>query len=77
MEALLAPIVGGIGTVCGPLIGAMALIGLGEAAKTAIHAVFGSAVPGVDLVVYGVLLILVIAFAPRGLMGLVRTGGGR
>ena len=77
VEALLAPIVGGIGTVFGPLIGAMALIGLGEAAKTAIHAVFGSAVPGVDLVVYGVLLILVIAFAPRGLMGLVRTGGGR
>jgi branched-chain amino acid transport system permease protein len=77
VEALLAPIVGGIGTVFGPLIGAMALIGLGEAAKTAIHAAFGSAIPGVDLVVYGALLIIVIAFAPRGLMGLLKTGGGR
>lgn len=72
VEALLAPIIGGIGTVFGPLIGAMALIGLGELAKTAIHGLFGSAVPGVDLVVYGVLLIVVIAFAPRGLLGLIR-----
>ena len=77
VEALLAPIVGGIGTVLGPFIGAVALIGLGEAAKTAIHAAFGSAVPGVDLVVYGVLLIVVIAFAPRGLLGLVTKRGGR
>jgi branched-chain amino acid transport system permease protein len=71
VEALLAPIVGGIGTVYGPLVGALTLIGLGEVAKVAIHALFGSAIPGVDLVVYGVLLILVIAFAPRGVMGLL------
>ena len=64
VEALLAPIIGGVGTVFGPLIGAMALIGLGELAKSAIHGLFGSAIPGVDLVVYGVLLIAVIAFAP-------------
>ncbi|WP_439573811.1 branched-chain amino acid ABC transporter permease [Phreatobacter sp.] len=78
VEALLAPIIGGIGTVFGPLIGAMALIGLGELAKTGIHGLFGSAIPGVDLVVYGMLLIAVIAFAPRGLLGLLdRLRGGR
>jgi branched-chain amino acid transport system permease protein len=78
VEALLAPIIGGSGTVFGPLIGAVTLIGLGELAKTAIHGLFGSAIPGVDLVVYGLLLIAVIAFAPRGLLGLLaRMRGGR
>jgi branched-chain amino acid transport system permease protein len=33
----------------------------------------GGAAPGIDLVVFGVLLILSVAFAPQGLMGLVRA----
>ncbi|QCI67709.1 branched-chain amino acid ABC transporter permease [Phreatobacter stygius] len=70
VEALLAPIIGGIGTLFGPLFGTLTLLGLGELAKIGIHALFGAAVPGVDLVVYGVLLILAIAFAPQGVMGL-------
>ena len=32
---------------------------------------------GVDLVVYGMLLVVVIAFAPRGLIGLLRNRGAR
>ena len=72
VEALLAPIIGGVGTLFGPLLGTLTLVGLGELAKVGIHALFGSAVPGVDLVVYGILLILAIAFAPQGVMGLVR-----
>ena len=67
VEALLAPIIGGLGTVWGPVIGAVALHGLGQLAKGA-----AGAVPGVDLVAYGVLLILAVAFAPRGLLGLLR-----
>lgn len=66
VEALLAPIIGGSGTVWGPLIGALTLLGLGEATKG-----IAGAVPGIDLLVFGVLLILVIAFAPRGIMGLL------
>jgi len=72
IDALLAPIVGGRGTVFGPLVGAGALLGLGEASKILFANLTGGAAPGIDLVVFGVLLILSVAFAPQGLMGLVR-----
>jgi branched-chain amino acid transport system permease protein len=48
------------------LLGALMVKLLGEAAK---H-VTGD-VPGLDLVVYGVVLILVVAFAPRGVADMV------
>jgi branched-chain amino acid transport system permease protein len=66
VEALLAPIIGGVGTVFGPLLGALMAKTLGEAAK---H-VTGD-VPGLDLVLYGVVLILVVGFAPRGVAGVI------
>jgi branched-chain amino acid transport system permease protein len=66
VEALLAPIIGGAGTVFGPLFGALLIKTLGETAKL----VTGDA-PGLDLVVYGVVLIGVVAFAPRGVAGIV------
>jgi branched-chain amino acid transport system permease protein len=64
VEALLASIIGGVGTVFGPLLGALVIKTLGEAAK-----LLTGDVPGLDLVVYGVVLILVVAFAPRGVAG--------
>jgi branched-chain amino acid transport system permease protein len=70
VEALLAPIIGGIGTVFGPLVGAVVLLGLGEVTKQTLAAWTGGAVPGVDLVIYGALLILCVAFAPKGMLGL-------
>ena len=66
IEALLTPIIGGVGTVFGPLLGALVVKSLGEGAKL----VAGDA-PGLDLVVYGIVLVLVIWFAPRGLIGTV------
>ncbi|GJD52113.1 hypothetical protein OPKNFCMD_4875 [Methylobacterium crusticola] len=72
VEALLAPIVGGIGTALGPLVGALALQGLGEATK-----LLAGGVPGIDLVAFGACLIAVIAFAPQGVVGLVRRLRGR
>ena len=67
VEALLAPIIGGIGTVYGPLLGALVVKTLGEITKL----ITGDA-PGLDLVIYGCVLILVVAFAPRGIAGLLR-----
>ena len=64
IEALLTPIIGGVGTVFGPLLGALVVKSLGEAAQM----VTGEA-PGLDLVVYGCVLVLVIWFTPRGLIG--------
>lgn len=64
IEALLAPTIGGTGTILGPLLGAFALQGLGEVTKS-----FAGGAPGLDLVVFGLVLILVVAVLPRGLMG--------
>jgi branched-chain amino acid transport system permease protein len=72
VEALLAPIVGGSGTVFGALAGALAVRSLGEVAKI----VAGDA-PGIDLAIYGAVLVAVIAFAPRGIVGLSATLWGR
>jgi branched-chain amino acid transport system permease protein len=66
VEALLAPIIGGIGTIYGPLLGALVVRTVGEATKLLI----GEA-PGLDLVIYGCVLVLVVAFAPRGIAGLL------
>lgn len=67
VEALLAPIVGGAGTVFGPVLGAVILHGLGEATKS-----LAGSIPGIDLVIFGIVLILVVRFPPRDLPGLLR-----
>lgn len=64
IEALLTPIIGGAGTVFGPLVGALVVKALGEGATW----IAGDA-PGLNLIVYGCVLVLVIGFAPRGLIG--------
>jgi len=65
IEALLVPIIGGLGTAFGPLIGAIALQGLTEGTKA-----IAGRIPGADVALYGALLVVAIAFAPRGLQGL-------
>jgi branched-chain amino acid transport system permease protein len=77
VEALLAPIIGGVGTVLGPLAGAVLLLGLGEVTKNAFAVLLGGSIPGVDLVVFGVLLILCVAFAPNGVMGALKRLASR
>ncbi len=64
VEALLTPIIGGVGTVFGPLLGALVVRTLGEGAKL----LTGDA-PGLDLIIYGVVLVVVIWIMPRGLIG--------
>ena len=64
IEALLTPIIGGVGTVFGALVGALLVKSLGEGVKL----VTGD-VPGLDLMIYGAVLIVIIRFAPRGLVG--------
>lgn len=65
VESLLVPIIGGMGTLFGPLLGAAALHGLSELSR----AVIGDA-PGISLVLYGFLLVVMVLFVPRGLAGL-------
>ena len=66
IDALLAPIVGGAGTLFASLLGALVIKTLGEATK-----ILTSDVPGLDLVIYGLVLIAVIGLAPRGIAGLL------
>lgn len=65
VEILLRPIVGGPGTVLGPLVGSLVLTPLSELTRGLIRGR-----PGVDVMVYGAILVLVISFLPRGLVGL-------
>jgi branched-chain amino acid transport system permease protein len=66
VEALLAPIIGGAGTVFGPLIGALILQGLSEGTKLLI-----GKIPGLDLIIFGALLILVVRFPLHRIPGLL------
>jgi branched-chain amino acid transport system permease protein len=70
IEALLTPIIGGAGTVFGPLIGALAVKSLGEGAKL----ITGDA-PGLDLMIYGAVLVVVIGLAPGGIVGALSDFG--
>ncbi len=64
VAALLAPVVGGVGTVLGPVVGAIALEGLGQLTR-----LVAGPVPGVDQVLFGLMLVAAIAFMPGGLVG--------
>ena len=68
IEALVAAIVGGIGTLWGPVLGAAVLHLLAELTRN----LFGE-LPGLNLIVYGVVLVLIVLFAPRGLAGVGRS----
>lgn len=66
--AILIPaVIGGPGTVFGPLLGAAVLTPLAEITRSYLGD-FG----GVHLMVYGAIIILVVLFLPQGLIGLLR-----
>lgn len=66
LELILAPIVGGLGTVMGPVVGAALLTPAGEVLTEIVH-LAGLDAPGTKAVAYGVLLIVVIWFRPSGI----------
>jgi branched-chain amino acid transport system permease protein len=68
IEALVAAIVGGMGTLWGPLLGATVLHLLGELTRN----LFGQ-LPGLNMIVYGSVLVLIVMFVPRGLSGVGRS----
>jgi len=64
IEALVGAIVGGLGTLWGPVLGAAVLHALAEGTRN----LFGN-LPGLNLVIYGSVLVLIVMFMPRGLAG--------
>jgi ABC-type branched-subunit amino acid transport system ATPase component/ABC-type branched-subunit amino acid transport system permease subunit len=67
-QALTVTMFGGVGTVWGPVIGAAILIPTGEI----LQAQLGARFPGIEGVIYGVAIIVVILVAPEGIYWKVR-----
>jgi branched-chain amino acid transport system permease protein len=65
IEIILGPIIGGIGTLFGPIIGAFLLTGLSETMLELLGAL-GLDVPGAKQVFYGICLLLVVLVLPDG-----------
>jgi branched-chain amino acid transport system permease protein len=65
VEALVAAIVGGMGTLWGPVLGALALHALADVTRN----LFGE-LPGINMVIYGAVLVLIVMFVPRGIAGI-------
>ncbi len=69
IEIILRPIIGGMGTVLGPVIGSFLLTPLGEISRS----YFAKAgYEGLHLVIYGFLLVAVVLFFPRGVISYIR-----
>jgi branched-chain amino acid transport system permease protein len=66
IELILAPIIGGIGTLFGPVLGAFVLTGLSEGMTELLHAL-GIDVPGAKQVFYGICLLVVVLALPDGI----------
>ncbi len=67
-QALIVTLFGGVATVWGPVIGAAILIPLAEV----LHAELGDKIPGIQGVVFGIAIVLVILLAPEGIVPHVR-----
>jgi branched-chain amino acid transport system permease protein len=65
IEIILGPVIGGVGTLFGPILGAFVLTGLAETLNS-VMAVFGFDLPGATQVFYGICLLLVIVGLPDG-----------
>jgi branched-chain amino acid transport system permease protein len=63
----LAAILGGVGTLLGPVVGAVVLTAIAEGSRT----LFGGTGRGTDLVIYGLLIVGFAVFKPEGILGLV------
>jgi len=67
IEAALVSIVGGIGTLWGPVIGTVLL----ETTSALLQSWLGSSTGGIQLTVYALILMAVILWRPTGLMGFI------
>jgi branched-chain amino acid transport system permease protein len=66
IDIMLAPIIGGIGTLFGPILGAFILVPLGEGLILATQAL-GINAPGAKAVFFGLALMIIIFLAPNGI----------
>ena len=66
IEIILGPVIGGVGTLFGPVLGAAVLTLLSDGITEAL-AIAGLEIPGIKQVFYGVVLLVVVMFLPHGI----------
>jgi branched-chain amino acid transport system permease protein len=66
IEIILAPLVGGVGTLGGPIFGAFVLQGLAEGLNNLLNTL-GVDVPGIKQVFFGAVLLIVVLVLPEGI----------
>src|SRR5258706_11068733 len=69
VQMVIMAVLGGLGTVLGPLFGAIILVPVAEITR----ALWGGSLQGVHLIVYGGLLIATVLYLPKGIEGPVRA----
>ncbi len=74
VQILLRPIVGGVGTIWGPFVGALLLTPLAEITRSVVRKPPGflgfiEGRSGVDVMLFGAILIIVVLFMPDGIIG--------
>ncbi|HOX32448.1 MAG TPA: branched-chain amino acid ABC transporter permease [Spirochaetales bacterium] len=69
MRFVLVAILGGIGSFAGPLLGAAVLVPLQEYSR----AYLAKLGPGVDLVIFGLVIVLMMEFQPKGILGILES----
>ena len=67
-QALIVTLFGGVATVWGPVVGSLILIPLAEM----LHAELGHKIPGIQGVVFGMAIVLVMLLAPEGVLPKIR-----
>ena len=73
IKMALVAILGGIGTLFGPVVGAVVLTTIEEVTRT----VFGGSGRGTDTIIYAALIIAIAVFYPGGLLGWYRGWSSR
>jgi branched-chain amino acid transport system permease protein len=68
VQMCLIPVLGGTGTIAGPIIGSIILIPMAEYTRVQL----AGKVSGLHLLIYGFLIMVIAVFQPAGLMGLVQ-----
>ncbi len=66
IEIILGPVIGGVGTLFGPILGAVVLTVLSDT-LTELLAALGWEIPGIKQVFYGAVLLAVVMFLPNGI----------
>ncbi|MDB5757423.1 MAG: amino acid transporter permease [Burkholderia sp.] len=73
IKMALVAILGGVGTLFGPLFGAAILTVIEEGSRI----LFGGSGRGTDLIIYAALIVLIAVYYPNGVVGWVRSFIGR